>query len=270
MMKGFFLTEIADYHDYIEQWRRERLTGLKQKGGWLSLVGRWPLEAGTVSIGSSDENDIVLPAGPGKLGALTLVEGKGLTFSHEGGSEQRFIPADSRFPVVFPVDRFNFEVTSMSGALALRVRDLESDEPEKLEALPYFPADPSWRIRAEWVALAEPGEVTLDTVIGVKTLVPVSHVARFDHDGKTVELLSTYGTAERPQFVFRDSTAKDETYAAARFVFGEEVTDDAITLDFNKAINPPCAFTEFAACPLPPEQNILSFPVRAGEKRVRS
>ena len=89
----------------------------------------------------------------------------------------------------------------------------------------------------------------------------------FTHDGQTIELIATHGTPESPQFVIRDLTSRTETYPAARFVFGEDITDSTIVLDFNKALNPPCSFTDFAVCPLPPPQNVLPFRVDAGEKR---
>ncbi|TPW26879.1 DUF1684 domain-containing protein [Martelella alba] len=262
------MTEIENYPDAIENWRRDRHRTLMSAGGWLSLIGRWWLEPGTVTVGSSSDCDIVLAVGPAHAGSLELSSGEGLTFRDAGGDVEQTIGLDSHFPVMFRVDRFTFEITSMDGALALRIRDMNSDEPAKLQPIPHYPTDPAWRIRAEWVALERPDEIMLDTVVGVQTKVGVTHLARFAYQGRTVELLSTYGTAERPQFVFRDITAKDETYPPARFVFGEDVSETAVTLDFNKAINPPCAFTEYAACPLPPAQNILPFAIRAGEKRV--
>ncbi|WP_176083158.1 DUF1684 domain-containing protein [Martelella sp. HB161492] len=262
------MTEIENYPASVETWRRDRHAVLMSAGGWLSLIGRWWLEPGTVTVGSSPDCDIVLSVGPALAGSLALSAGEGLIFRNARGAVEQSIGLDSHFPVMFRVDRFTFEITSMDGSLALRVRDMESEEPAKLQPIPHYPTDPAWRIRAEWIALESPDEIMLDTVVGVKTKVGVTHMARFDHDGQTVELLSTYGTAERPQFVFRDSTARDETYPPARFVFGEDVSETEITLDFNKAINPPCAFTEFAACPLPPAQNILPFAIRAGEKRV--
>ncbi len=91
----------------------------------------------------------------------------------------------------------------------------------------------------------------------------------FTHEGQRYELIATHGTPEAPQFVIRDLTSRDSTYPASRFVYGESVTDTTIVLDFNKAINPPCAFTEHAVCPLPPPDNVLPFRIEAGEKRLR-
>jgi uncharacterized protein (DUF1684 family) len=81
-------------------------------------------------------------------------------------------------------------------------------------------------------------------------------------------LLPTYGTADRPQFVILDLTSMDETYSKGRLIFGEDVTEDSVVIDFNRAINPPCLFTEHAVCPLPPRENLFGFRIEAGERRI--
>jgi uncharacterized protein (DUF1684 family) len=160
------------------------------------------------------------------------------------------------------------EITSINGDNALRVRDTQSTAPAQLKDIPHFPAKPEWRIVADWVRLDTPQGKTINTTKNIETDVQVTHKAVFSHDGKTYALLATHGTAEAPQFVIRDETSKDTTYPASRFVYGEEVTDKTIVLDFNKAINPPCSFTEHAVCPLPPPENILPFRIEAGETRL--
>jgi uncharacterized protein (DUF1684 family) len=96
----------------------------------------------------------------------------------------------------------------------------------------------------------------------------VTHKAVFQKAGRTWELIATHGTPQAPQFVIRDLTSRDDTYPASRFLYGENVTDATIVLDFNKAINPPCAFTEYAVCPLPPPENVMPIRIEAGEKRL--
>ena len=131
-----------------------------------------------------------------------------------------------------------------------------------------FPSDPKWRIEAQWVSLETPKGMTVDTSKSIPTDVQATHKAVFTLDGRQIELFATHGTANAPQFVIRDLTSRDSTYPPARFVYGEDVTADSIVLDFNKAINPPCAFTEHAVCPLPPAENVLPIRIEAGEKRL--
>jgi uncharacterized protein (DUF1684 family) len=100
---------------------------------------------------------------------------------------------------------------------------------------------------------------------GSAAAVTITHRASFTHAGQTVSLTPTHWKSGKPMFVFRDATA-GETYAAGRFLIGEDIEGDEITLDFNRAFTPPCGFTEFAICPLPPPGNVLAFRIEAGEK----
>jgi uncharacterized protein (DUF1684 family) len=154
----------------------------------------------------------------------------------------------------------------MNGENALRIRDTHSTEAEKFAPIDYFPPRPELRVVADWVPFAAPQQMTINTSKDIETEVEATHKAVFDLDGRHFELIATHGTPERPQFVIRDLTSRDSTYPAARFVYGEDVTDTSIVLDFNKALNPPCAFTEFAVCPLPPPENVLPIRLEAGEK----
>ena len=260
------MTSTADYIASLESWRRHRLERLKAADGWLNIIGRWQLEPGSVTVGSAANNDIVLSAGPARLGTLTQEAGGEVTFApKKGGSPIRITP-DRKHPPQFTVEGLLLEIMTLNGDNALRVRDTHSTAPDKLAPIEHFPTRPEWRIVAGWLPYAEPLHLTVGTTRNIDTSVEATHKAVFSVDGKPYELIATHGTPERPQFVIRDLTSRDSTYPASRFVYGEEVTGSSIVLDFNKAINPPCAFTEFAVCPLPPPTNILPFRIEAGEK----
>ena len=257
-------------HDYLaslEAWKVKRLEALKAPNGWLNIIGRWWLETGTVSVGSAPDSDIVLPAGPAKLGTLTQDADGNVTFAPADGSPAIHVEPNKKNPPRFTVEGFLIEITTLNGENALRIRDTNSAAPGAFPGIEYFPAQPAWRIVADWVP--QTGTMTVDTTGDIPTDVEVTHKAVFTHDGQTFELIATHGTPEAPQFVLRDPTSRDSTYQASRFLYGEEVTDTTIVLDFNKAINPPCAFTEFAVCPLPPPENVLPFRIEAGEKRLK-
>jgi uncharacterized protein (DUF1684 family) len=258
----------ANYPAAFEAWRKNRLDKLKAADGWLNIIARFWLETGTVSVGSAQDNDLVLSAGPAHLGALTQAEDKTVTFLPADGSKPIHVTPDEEHPPQFMVGPLLLEITSLNGDNALRIRDTESKEPAQLKPIASFPLKPEWRIVADWVRLDAPQGKTINTTKDIETDVEVTHKAVFSHDGRTYALLATHGTATSPQFVIRDETSKDMTYPASRFVYGEDVTDKTIVLDFNKAINPPCAFTEHAVCPLPPPENILPFRIEAGEKRL--
>lgn len=259
---------MSDYNADLDAWKIKRLANLKAPNGWLNIIGRFWLETGTVKIGTADDNDLVLSAGPAHVGSLTQDVDGGVTFTPADGGAPQVIKLDKKHPPNFTVANLLLEITTLNGQNALRIRDTDSTAPEALAPLEYFATRPDWRIVADWVSLAAPKGMTVDTSKSIPTDVEATHKAVFTHDGQLFELYATHGTATSPQFVIRDLTSRDSTYPASRFVFGEDVTDKTIVLDFNKAINPPCAFTEHAVCPLPPPENVLPVRIEAGEKRL--
>lgn len=256
------------YEAELDAWKAQRLAALKAPNGWLNIIGRTWLSAGTVTVGSDPGSDIVLSAGPATLGTLTQAENGEVDFVPADGSPAVHLTPNKQHPPHFVLQGFYIEVTTLNGVNALRVRDTNSTAPDELEPLRYFPTDPSWRIEAKWVPYEAPRGVTVNTTKDIETEVDVTHKAVFEKDGRTWELIATHGTPESPQFVIRDLTSRDDTYPASRFLFGESVTADTIVLDFNKAINPPCAFTDYAVCPLPPAENVMPIRIEAGEKRL--
>ena len=244
------------------QWQAERLAALTAQDGWLNLTDRVEIQPGPQRVGAGPDNDIVLSVGPMNLGVLTAtattacltVEGEPEPFApagHQGGNP------------VLRVAGLLLELHTVEGQPALRVRDL-SMRPEVL--LPSYPHDPAWVIKARWEALAAPEAHSVDQKGAGRTQDVLTHRAHFSHDGAPVTLLATHWKAGKPMFVIRDATSGGETYAASRFLIGEP-EGDTITLDFNRAHNPPCAFTDFAICPLPPRENCMAFAIRAGERK---
>jgi uncharacterized protein (DUF1684 family) len=259
---------MTDYPTQYAEWQARRLAALKAPNGWLNIIARVWLSEGTVTVGRAADSDIILSSGPDHVGSLTQNAAGNVTFTPADGGPAQQLQLSKQHAPSFTVDNLLLEVTTLNGENALRVRDTTSDAPNQLQPLEYFSLDPSWRIVAEWIKLDVPKGLTIDTSKSIATDVEASHKAVFTRDGTTYELLATHGTPQSPQFVIRDLTSRDATYAACRFVFGEDVTDTSIVLDFNKALNPPCAFTEHAVCPLPPADNVLPIRIEAGEKRL--
>lgn len=240
----------------LSDWRAARLAALAAPDGWLNLVARIELAPGSHLVGR--EQALALPSGPDLLGTLTLGP-DGASFSRPGAPPQPFVPVQDAFPQL-QVDPFLLEIHTVDGVPALRVRDLTLRPTVQLR---YFPEDPAWIIRADWESFApEAAEIKMKD--GSTAAVTLTHRATFQHKGKTVTLTPTHWKSGKPMFVFRDATA-GETYPACRFLIGEEIEGDKITLDFNRAFTPPCGFTDFAICPLPPPGNLLPFRIEAGE-----
>ena len=240
-----------------EDWQAERLAALTAEDGWLNLTDRVEIPAGPQRVGRGAECDLVLSVGPEVLGVLeanaTCASLDGVAFSVSGGN-----------PMLRKGDLL-LELHTVDGVPALRVRDTGLKRDVKIASYPF---DPDWVIEAEWVALP-PRPQAVEQKGGGLTEVTLTHAARFAHQGHEITLLATHWKAGKPMFVIRDATSGRTTYAASRFLIAEppatEADGDRITLDFNRAHNPPCAFTDHAICPLPPRENRLPFAVEAGE-----
>lgn len=257
------MTPSADpaYEAHLAAHRAARLAELAADDGWLNLTDRVELAQGSASVGRDSGNDIVLSVGPANLGRLTLA-GNAASLKTASGDTLDFLPEPERPPRLRHAGLL-MEIHTVDGQAALRVRDLSPGRPGV--TLRYFPTDPAWVIRAEWIALASPVTRAAAMVNGASEAVVQTHSARFLHAGAQVDLVPLHVKSGKPMFVFRDQTAGSETYGASRFLYGDEVAEGRITLDFNTAFNPPCAFSDLAICPLPPRENILPFRVEAGE-----
>ncbi|WP_163849787.1 DUF1684 domain-containing protein [Pseudooceanicola aestuarii] len=256
-----------DFQTAHDAWRATRMAKLTAPDGWLNLQGRWWIAPGqTLTIGNGADCDARLAEGPALLGRLDLTGLETARFTAADGTVQELDRATGGFS--WSADRFLLEITALNDLRSLRIRDTGSEAPAQRGPIPFFPLNPELRLTARWAPLPAPISLTVDTMIGIPTKVPVTHSATLTVGGHEMQLLPTYGSADRPQFVIRDLTSMDDTYAHSRFIFGEDVTADSVVIDFNRAVNPPCAFTRHAVCPLPPRENLFPLRIEAGERRL--
>ena len=280
--------ETDSYTRQIEQWRADRVARLTAPDGWLSLIGLEWLHEGANRLGSGADNDIVLATGPAHLGTVTLApngtlrialdKDAGATIDGKGATEAELVDdmhAGAAGPTLVRFGSASFYVIDRDGRKALRVKDPEAPTRAHFAGIDYFPIDPSWRIEADWVPFAPGHKLEIGSVIGTIEAVDVPGKAVFQRNGHIFELMPYQ---EEPGgelfFVIADRTSGKETYGAARFFYaalpkGGLSQPGKVELDFNKAYNPPCAFTPFATCPLAPPENRLDVAVTAGEKKYR-
>ena len=270
----------ADYLRDYQAWRERRLNGLTRPDGWLALIGRHPLEVGIWSVGSAQGNTIRLAAGPGHLGTITRTGDNTVTFAlAEGvdatidGTTERTAPlafGDVEKPTYVRAGTVNFYILQQGDRLFVRVRDSESDRRKNFAGIELFPVDLAWRIEAKWVPFDPPRQLPITNVVGLTQEANCPGKAVFTLDGRTYELLPLQDApGERLFFILTDATAGEETYEASRFLYTDPPKDGKVILDFNQLYNPPCAFTPFTTCPLPPRENVLPIPLRAGEKKYQ-
>jgi uncharacterized protein (DUF1684 family) len=261
----------------IMEWRDKRVARLTATDGWLALVGLHWLAPGRQSVGSAPDNDVVLATGPARLGTVTLADG-GVTLALADGAEARIGDADARSATLAPdrsgaatMVRFgeaSFSVIQRGDRFALRVRDPQSKARTGFAGIDYFEIDPAWRFEARFEA--HPPGRTIDIVNVLDMLEPMKNpgVVVFEKDGREYRLEALDDTGDGQLFlIFADRTNGRLTYGPGRFLYAPPPVDGHTIVDFNRAYNPPCAFTPYSTCPLPPPENRLDLVIEAGEKK---
>jgi uncharacterized protein (DUF1684 family) len=259
---GTALFAASTFQAEIAEWRKAREAELQRDGGWLTVTGLFWLREGVNRFGADASSDIVLPDGPARAGEFTLRNGK-VTVAMDGSA--RAIQPDSSD--VVKAGRLSLFVIQRGDRYGIRLKDPESRNRRQFHGLDYFPANEAYRVTARFVA--EPRKIPILNVLGQTEQDECPGYAVFRLRGQELRL---YPVLEDPGakslfFIFRDLTSGKETYGAGRFLDTEDLPRGGrIVLDFNKAYNPPCAFTAYATCPLPPKENRLPVRIEAGEK----
>jgi uncharacterized protein (DUF1684 family) len=260
LLAGAALFAASTYQAEIAQWRRAREAELRQDGSWLTVAGLFWLRDGSNRFGKDASSDIVLPDGPAHAGAFELHNGK-VTVTMDGHTRQ--LAPDSADAV--KVGRLSLSAIHRGPKLGIRLRDPASQLRRDYHGLDYFPASEEFRVTARFVA--EPRRIPVANVLGQTEPMASPGYVVFRLHGQELRL---YPVFEAPAtslfFIFRDQTSGKETYGAGRFLDTELPRGNQVVLDFNKAYNPPCAFTPYATCPLPPQENRLPVGIEAGEK----
>ncbi len=266
-----------EYKQSIEKWRQNRLERLKSEEGWLNLVGLLWLEEGKNTLGSAAENSIQFPENaPAHVGTIFKKDDNLTFFAHD--EVQVYTDSTQVDKVALNSDAtgeatvlthapFQWFIIKRGDKYAIRLRDFTSPLVDLIDSLPAYPTDPQWRIEATFEPFDEPKNIEIPNVLGETELSPCYGELVFAIEGNTYRLLPM-GNPERGFFVvFADGTSAEETYGAGRFLSVPAPDKSGnTTIDFNKAYNPPCAFTEYATCPLPPAENRLEVRITAGEK----
>lgn len=259
-----------------EAWHVRRLAALSAPDGWLCLVGLDFLSEGAHAVGR----------GPGVARAyagcadaeigrfevtgerVRFVAAPGATVVVEQGEKEGVLRADDAgAPSVVRSGTVSFTLVRRNGRLALRVRDSASPVRTEFKGVRLLPFDPALVVEATVVPAPADRTISITNVTGFVEAQPVAAELRFRLAGEERRLLATPGANGRLFVVFADATNGDSTYGGGRFLDLPAPVEGRVTIDFNRAFNPPCAFTPYATCPLPPAENRLPIAVQAGERR---
>ena len=243
-----------------QQWRETRRTRLTSEDSWLSLVGLDWLHEGT--------NSITLPAHPAVK--RTFILNKGVVTMN---GAVLLDDTDPKGPTVTRIGTLSFTVIKRSDKngdrYGIRVKDTKSAARKNFKGLTYFPADPAYRVEARFEPYTPAKKVSITNVLGMTSDEVAPGALVFTLKGKTYRIDPILEQGETDLFIiFKDATSGKETYGAARYLYAKPADANGKTvIDFNRAYNPPCAFTPYATCPLPPPQNRLKVRIEAGEKK---
>jgi uncharacterized protein (DUF1684 family) len=268
----------ASHRREVEAWRAEREAGLRKDDGWLTLAGLFWLSPGENTFGSDPGNDLVFPAGkaPAKAGVFRL-EGRevtvevepGVPVSSDGRPVTRMVLASDveGAPTVLALGPLSFSVIERGERIGVRLKDRESPVLAGFAGIESYPVSLAWRLEARFEPYDPPRRIRVPNVLGTPTEETCPGALVLARDGETFRLEPTGEPGEDLFLVFGDATNGRETYGGGRFLYAPwPKPGEPAVLDFNRAYNPPCVFTPYATCPLPPRQNRLPFPVEAGEK----
>jgi hypothetical protein len=272
-----------EYLADLEAWRDRVEQSLRRDNGWLTLAGRFVMKEGVNTFGTDAGNDIVFPpqlagVGPAHLGTIT-VDGRnktvtlqpadGTNWTSEGKAfqGQRKLGTSSGKRDWVSLDRISMHVIERDGKYILRLADNKSDVRANFKGRIWYPPNTAFNTTAKFIPYPPGKTIPIVNVIDEVSDEPSPGYVEFTIKGKKYKL-DAVGDDGGLFFVIRDATAGDTTYRPSRFLYIEKKPEPNVpfTLDFNRAYNPPCAFSEFTTCPLPPKQNILPFRVEAGEK----
>jgi uncharacterized protein len=265
------------YTKSVEDWRAKVEKGLRKDNGWLTLAGRYVMKDGVNTFGTGAANDLVFPKGlgPDRMGTVTVEPGRvlvrlepGLTMEKDGiPMNDKVMGTDPENRDWVSMGRAAFHVIERDGRYVLRLADNESAVRKHFGGRVWYGVDQGYLVDARYVAYQPARKIAIVNILDEVSDETAPGYVEFKLKGKT-HRLDALEEDEGLFIILRDATAGSTTYGSGRFLFVEKkpAPGAKFKLDLNRVYNPPCAFSEFTTCPLPPKQNILKVKIEAGEK----
>jgi uncharacterized protein (DUF1684 family) len=273
-----FVSDPEAYETELSQWKTSRLERLKGENGWLNLAGLLWLEEGENTFGSDSSNDIIFPPKAESFcGTINLADTvvilkaapeAGITLEGDPVTKIELKDDQNKNTTRLRQGDLAWYIIRRGDRYAIRLRDLKHPRIDELDHIPSFPVDLNYVVKAELVPFGEPRTMTVATPVeGFTESYQCPGELHFRMNGKKLKLYP-FISGKEYFLVFADETTGIETYGAGRFMYANADSAGNVILDFNRAYNPPCAFSPFATCPMPPRENFLDIRVEAGEKAV--
>ncbi len=264
----------------VQAWRDEQEKSLRADNSWLTVAGLFWLAEGPNTVGSAEGNDIVFPAGscPAKFGTffrtdrtVTFVAEPGVDYTVNGTTPKAGplqVDGDGKYvPDTIEHGKLSFFVVTRQERIGIRLRDNDSQARRDFTGRVWYPHDPAYIVEAAFTPATNNRTISIQNILGYFEDTPSAGTVTFTLHGQqhTLEAIDGKGSLF---IIMRDKTSGHETYGAGRFLFAAAAVNGVTTLDFNKAVSPPCAFTPYATCPMAPPANHLQIAIPVGEQYV--
>lgn len=267
-----------NYNEEFNEWSEHRINVLTDSTGWLRMIDLQWLNEGENSFGSAPDNDIQFPEGKiddyagyfelnNHIVTMSVSEGVEVTHNLEPVNKLKLLDEEDNRPRVQHGDLIWFSDVR-DDQIGIRLYSLDTPKADEFDGFPRYPIQEEWHKAARFIPYDEPKTMIVDDVVDRQREVTSPGQLEFSVDGE-VYTLDTIESSGRFFIMFSDETNQTETYQAGRYMLMPQPDNinDTVILDFNKAYNPPCAFSKFTTCQLPPPQNRLDVEITAGEKR---
>lgn len=278
----------ANWQSALLAWRAEQAKHLQEPTGWLTLIGLEWLKPGDNSVGSASGNAVVLGAQASPHLGIVRLNSRTIDLVPAGAAYPNGLLVDGKTPAnpqsiasddtgkasKITIGTLTITVIHRGERYALRIKDSQAPTRTNFHGLKWYTPNPALRVQAKWIPYNPPLKKKIPTILGTEEESVVPGAAEFTLDGKTLRLEPILESPDDKElfFIVRDATSKTETYGAGRFLY-TDFPDHGLSqagqiwLDFNRLENPPCAYTPYATCPLPPPGNRLQVALPAGEQR---
>jgi uncharacterized protein (DUF1684 family) len=267
-----------NYVKAIEKWRSDQEVSLKNETGWLTVAGLFWLKEGINTVGAGDKFDVRLTDNfkQGKFGEIEFKNSKAVLKVEQGVEAQSdgkgistidLVSDENGKPTEIRTGTQTFYLIKREDRFGIRLKDSNSEARRNFKGRHWFPIDEAWKVMGRFEAFPEPKEIAVPNVLGGNFKMKSPGMLRFSLKGKEYSLQPVDEGDGTLFIIFRDKSSQNETYKSGRFLYADKPVNAEAVLDFNKAENPPCAFTPFATCPLPPPGNSVDLEITAGEKR---
>ncbi|MBX2870898.1 MAG: DUF1684 domain-containing protein [Saprospiraceae bacterium] len=259
----------------VEEWRIDRIENLTSPTGWLTLSGLFWLKEGDNFFGGGEDNQLVFPGEvPAQMGRIVqardsvwLEASNEISITHGGEPVTKIGLSGKSSPVILAYNSLSWFLLQRGGKYGIRLRDSLHEARAHFAAIEHYPVHPEGRVPARLVKSGKSDTLVVKNVLDMEIPYPTEGKLVFEWEGEERSISVLDGGEKEYFLIFRDETTGAETYPAGRYLYTPKVDENGMTyIDFNKAYNPPCAFTEFATCLLPPPENHIAAAIRFGEK----